>query len=175
MKHVSRFALTAALVFFASMASAQVIVGGGRNSPPVITTYSKTAKPNHQHKVYWFPGGVCSVYRTIMSPDMVTVVTTMPEHLNTGTVEMCLTELAKVPFKEYSSRIETAPVNSLKEARTSNMSCAIVGQFQTPMIYQIRFSSFALTGKDKEIRDCMSRAESTSDKVLPSLSGSRKT
>ena len=167
MKKILAFLLSIAAV--SAFAQITIDVGPTRDAnrlAPAVT-YGSAMTPSHQQKTFWFPGGICYIVRTSMSPDMMTLVTSMPEHLKTSTVEMCIGELDKLSFENKLQTITGALVETLKEARTSNLSCAIVGQIQTPLIYQIRFSSFSLTGKDREIGECMSKALIAVEKAPP--------
>lgn len=129
-----------------------------------VTSYNPAA-PKYQQKTFWFPGGICSVLRTHSMPDLMTVVTTMPEHLKSSTVNMCISKLSDIKFENRFPELEVVSVDTLRDARTGNMTCAVIGQAQTPMMYQIRFSDFALTGKDQEIEECITKAVNSPEKA----------
>ena len=161
----SRFVGIAILCVLTATASAQAVTSLQITEPAI--SYSNPAGTKYQQKTFWFPGGICSIVRTHMMPDLMTVATTMPEHLKASTVNMCIEKLSEIKFEDKFSELGSIPIDTLKDARTSNMTCTIVGQVQTPMLYQIRFSAFELTGKDREIEDCMTRAVNSSEKAPP--------
>lgn len=179
------------LLFVAACASAQVTVEIGKGAPsysppwlhggPINRTYDPSIPvgeygpllrtPKYQRKSFWLPGGICQIFRTRTNADVVTFITTVPEHLKASTVELCLGELAKVNFEEEYPDSNSILVDSLKEARTENLACAIVSPTQEPRFYQIKFSAFALTGKDREIQNCISQAMKSPDKIPPTQEG----
>ena len=167
MKKILAFLLSIASMSAFAQITIDVGPGGDYNQSTPTATYGSAMVPNHQKKTFWFPGGICYIVRTDMSPDMMTLVTSMPEHLKISTVKMCISELDKIGFENKFQIVTGGPTETLKEARTSNLSCAIVGQVQTPLIYQIRFSNFSLTGKDREIQECMSKALIAVEKAPP--------
>lgn len=159
----SRFAGIAILCVLTATASAQAVTSLQITEPAI--SYSNPAGTKYQQKTFWFPGGICSVLRTHSMPDLMTVVTTMPEHLKSSTVNMCISKLSDIKFENRFPELEVVSVDTLRDARTGNMTCAVIGQAQTPMMYQIRFSDFALTGKDQEIEECITKAVNSPEKA----------
>jgi hypothetical protein len=115
-------------------------------------------------KNYRHAGVICYETQYSNQPNMVTFVTVRPELMNEQIIISCLKEMKKTKWKLVESSPPTV-VDTFREARTSNMACSHIGQSQLPMIYQVIFSDYELTGKQAELVECMSEAANAPNKA----------
>ena len=116
-------------------------------------------------KSHVMPGISCNERRVEGLPDFFTFNTTFLPHMRIEMIESCAKALQKKPWV----LVEPANVvyDYFREARTENMHCQVSGiQFGT-LLFQIRFSNLALTGKSKELDACMELAQNAIDKAKP--------
>jgi len=151
----------------AGTAHAQIIT----SSPTV--SYSSPQLQMGELKSAWFPGGSCYIERTPHTPEMVTFTTTVVEHMTASMIRSCVSQARKRPWKKVAPTIPS--VDTMREARTDNMACVIAGVVNTPLIYQVRFTSLDFTGEDREINDCMRMALESKDRVPPPIPMGRGT
>lgn len=141
------FAVILSFVTFGSIAQ----VASGSNSQVASQNIPYFAKM----KEYRFPGGLCYEQRTAGMPDMFTYMTMVPELASSPfKIESCLKNLAKEKWSIMQLDPASA-VNTLREARTKNMTCTEVGVVQMPLMFVIRFSNYELTGKSDELEQCL--------------------
>lgn len=118
-------------------------------------------------KSHHFPGGICYVTRSHLEPDMVTYITAYPEYMNTAKIEICLNRAKKTKWE--SVKIGAASeVNTLREARTNNMTCTQFGIIQAPIMFQVKFSEYTKTGKADELEQCVHDMLKSKDLVIES-------
>lgn len=122
-------------------------------------------------KSYHSPGFACFLSRQLYQPDLTTFVTAHPEMMTEGHIKHCVSLLRKQKWKLIKQpSISMIPVDALKEFRSSNMACTHVAMSQFPMLYQVVFTDFYLTGKGAELVDCMSSAAQAPNRVPKSTS-----
>lgn len=162
------------LSILAAATNAQVL-----NEPPVpkvpysVPSYTTPAPPpaiTFLQKDFWMEGVYCSAKREVGMPDLTIFVGSSLEHMSSPFVEACIRGLRKEAWKKVTVvGYERVPLyaESLREARTKAMFCTIKTPPQRPTIYEVRFTSFIFTGKDRELRECMDTAAEAPDQVPP--------
>ncbi len=142
-----------------------------------VSAETEDAKGNAtaQTKTYRIPGAMCFASRHPFKPDMVTYVTTLPEFMTEGHITDCLAHMKKEKWNVVRLSATSEMVETLREARTQNMACAHIGLYQMPMLHQVVFADFALTGKGPELVECMSLSADAPNKVPTQPSAARAT
>jgi hypothetical protein len=98
-------------------------------------------------------------------PDMITVITSKLDQINSERIQTCLHAFKNIKA-ELIPLDPVGVVDSLREARTQNMSCTVVGQIQTPLLYQVRFTNFSAETDSDELATCISLALQARNKVI---------
>ncbi len=144
----------------------------GAPMPPMNYPLSRqhAVVSGEEQKTSWFTGGMCYIQRSVQSPELMTFITTVGEYMNASAIRSCISMAQKQPWRKVVIP-PILPADTLREARTQNMACVIVGVVNTPLMYQVRFTSLDLTGEDREIADCMNLAGGSRDRALPVPTG----
>jgi hypothetical protein len=141
-------------------------------SPYTTPSYTATTPPaiTFSQKDFWMEGAYCSVQRVMGRPDMVRFVSSSPEQMSAPFIEACLRGLKAAKWQQVTmTSVERLPhvIESLRLARTGAMACMITAEPYMPILYEVRFSSFIFTGKDRELKECLGAASEAEDKIIP--------
>lgn len=164
-------------LFAAALAHAELVRPDPGQQPAPYTQPSYTAPTappsiTFQMKNFWMEGAQCDVRREIGKPDIIRFNTTSPAQMSQPFIEACARGLQKAKWEKVTAigyAMTPLIVESLREARTASMMCIIMAERQSPTVYEVRFSSFLFTGKDRELKDCLDAAEKAEDKAYPRI------
>lgn len=117
------------------------------------------------------PGITCSLKRVPLEPDKYTIVAQMKEHLTEQVIEKCLGQMKKAKPSFFFETPQLAML-SFRVHHTNNTVCTKERPYTSPQRYSVAFYEFRLTGKGKEIDECLAGVEEAPERApqMPEVS-----
>ena len=122
-------------------------------------------QPTAEIKEVRRPGITCSLKRVPIEPDVVVILAQRREFITQAVIDDCLRDLEKKRFQYAALPLVNAL--SMRIYHTENMSCYKESPTFAPTRYALFFYSFALTGKEQEIKECLEGAENAIERAAP--------